>query len=145
MSEGKLLNSEELFCTCFSAAKTGIFTRKENLWFSNIKSVFHIGYLGILSRALYPQISSAEINTVILHLQPRSSAEEGIFLFLRALSRRDSSVKVLNMEDNINFAIRVNPEKSNVIQKSHVSVTYMSADIRSWISSWRAAGHGHLT
>jgi len=34
------------------------------------------------------------------------------------------------MEDNINFAITVNQEKSHVIEKSHVSVTYMSADLR---------------
>lgn len=49
------------------------------------------------------------------------------------------------MGDNVNFAIRVNQEKSNAIEKSHVSVTYMSADIKNWISSWRTAGHGPLT
>lgn len=72
----------------------------------SIKSVFNIGYLGSNSAFLAEHyILFTEVNTVILHLQLCNLAQDFIFLFLRAFGSQDSSVKVLTVEDNINFAI----------------------------------------
>lgn len=90
-------------------ANTSISSEKELMVLFSIKSVFNIGLIvsnsAFFSRALHTQISFTVVNTVILHLHPYSLPQDFIFLFLRAFGSEDSSVKVLSVEDNINFAI----------------------------------------